>query len=176
MSEYAAVPEPGAVRLDRILPGPIERVWAYLTDPGLRSTWFAGGAMELRVGGAVDLHYDHTLISDEPIPERFRATVVGQRQTGRITRCEPPRLLSFIWGTGPTASEVSFELFPSGSDTRLVLTHRRLPGEEEMVGAAGGWHAHVDVLHDRLHGGPVRPFWAAHGRLEQEYQRLLVSR
>ena len=173
MSDYASVPEPGAVRLERILPGPMERVWAYITDPELRGTWFAGGPLELRVGGAVDLHYDHTLVSDEPIPEPFLSTAVGQRQAGRVTRCEPPRLLAITWGEGRAMGEVTFELSPSGGDTRLVLTHRRLPGEAETIDAAGGWHAHLDVLQDRLDGGPVRPFWAAHQLLEEEYRRLV---
>jgi len=30
------------------LPGPIERVWEYLTDPDKRARWFAGGPMEPR--------------------------------------------------------------------------------------------------------------------------------
>ena len=35
--------EPGTVRLERLLPGPIERVWAYLTESAKRATWFAAG-------------------------------------------------------------------------------------------------------------------------------------
>ena len=41
---------PAEVRLVRTLPGPIERVWEYLTDPEKRSRWFAGGPMELSAG------------------------------------------------------------------------------------------------------------------------------
>jgi hypothetical protein len=39
---------PAEVRLVRILPGPIERVWDYLTDSEKRGRWFAGGPMEPR--------------------------------------------------------------------------------------------------------------------------------
>ena len=35
---------PAEVRLVRILPGPIERVWEYLTDSEKRARWFGGGA------------------------------------------------------------------------------------------------------------------------------------
>ena len=42
---------PAEIRIVRILPGPIERVWEYLTDPKKRARWFAGGSMEPRVGG-----------------------------------------------------------------------------------------------------------------------------
>ena len=41
---------PAEVRLVRTLPGPIERIWDYLTDSEKRSRWFAGGPMELRPG------------------------------------------------------------------------------------------------------------------------------
>ena len=33
-----------------LLPGPVERVWAYLTDSDLRSKWRASGQMEMKVG------------------------------------------------------------------------------------------------------------------------------
>ena len=33
------------VRFERLLPGPIERVWAYLTESDKRSLWLASGAM-----------------------------------------------------------------------------------------------------------------------------------
>jgi hypothetical protein len=37
-----------AVRFERLLPGPIERVWDYLTKPDLQRTWLAESAAELR--------------------------------------------------------------------------------------------------------------------------------
>jgi DNA-binding transcriptional ArsR family regulator len=51
MNDYGVVTEPGTVRLERVLPGPIERVWAYLTESVQRRKWLAVGPMELRVGG-----------------------------------------------------------------------------------------------------------------------------
>ena len=50
MSEYGVVTEPRTIRMERLLPGPIERVWDYLTDSAKRGKWFAAGKMELRVG------------------------------------------------------------------------------------------------------------------------------
>ena len=49
--DRAQFPTPGEIRIMRTLPGPIERVWTYLTDPAKRAKWFAGGPMELRAGG-----------------------------------------------------------------------------------------------------------------------------
>jgi hypothetical protein len=53
MNEYGVVTEARTVRLERVLPGPIERVWAYLTDSKKRGRWFASGPMDLRLGGEV---------------------------------------------------------------------------------------------------------------------------
>jgi len=52
---YGVVTEPGTVRFERLLPGPIERVWSYLTESDKRRTWLASGEMELQVGGRVEL-------------------------------------------------------------------------------------------------------------------------
>ena len=51
MNEYGVITHPDTVRLERLLPGPIERVWDYLTDSKKRGTWLATGTMDLRVGG-----------------------------------------------------------------------------------------------------------------------------
>jgi uncharacterized protein YndB with AHSA1/START domain len=162
---HAEVTGPGTIRLERVLPGTPERVWEYLVDPELRVTWFAGGPIDLRPGGLVDLRYDHSRISDEPVPEAF----LDHRETGRVTACEPPRLLAFTWRDGPTASHVSFELAPVAGGTRLVLTHSRLDLPEDFTPAAAGWHAHLDMLEARVAGRPPAPFWAAHDRLERRY-------
>ena len=88
--DYGTTPEPGTVRFERLLPGPIERLWAYLTDPEKRATWLAGGPMELRPGGRVELRFRNPDLSPvhEATPERWKkyeeATVHG-----RVTRCAP---------------------------------------------------------------------------------------
>jgi hypothetical protein len=70
---------------------------------------------------------------------------------------------------------VSFELVAAGTDTRLILTHQRLASDSDIIDAAGGWHAHVDILQDRVSGAAaVRPFWATRERLEADYQRLFA--
>ena len=40
--EYGRFLGPGEVQFVRVLPGPIERVWAYLTDGDLRRQWLTG--------------------------------------------------------------------------------------------------------------------------------------
>ncbi|HEY6545488.1 MAG TPA: SRPBCC domain-containing protein, partial [Dokdonella sp.] len=52
---YADVIAEGSVRIERLLPGPIERVWAWLTDGELRRQWLASGDMRLEAGAPFEL-------------------------------------------------------------------------------------------------------------------------
>ncbi len=177
MSNYGVVTEAGTVRLERLLPGPIERLWAYLTEPEKRAKWLAGGPMELRVGGAVELRFHHAdLSAEKAVPERYKKMERGHTMSGRVTRCEPPRLLSYTWGdTSEEAQEVTFELAPRGADVLLVVTHRRLPDRKGMVSVASGWDAHVGILEDVLNGREPRGFWSTHARLEKEYEKRIAK-
>ena len=173
MSEFGVVTAARTVRMERVLPGPIERVWAYLTDSEKRGRWLAAGPMELRVGGQVELTFRNSDLSSHagPPPDKYQKQE-GASVQGRITRCDPPRLLSYTWGE---ESEVTFELSPQGEDVLLVLTHRRLRDRTMMVMVGSGWHAHLDILIDRLHGREPRPFWSTHARLEAEYEKRLPA-
>ena len=51
MKGYPEVLSPSEIRFQRLLPGPIETVWSYLTDARKRGEWLASGPMDLRVGG-----------------------------------------------------------------------------------------------------------------------------
>ena len=169
MSEYGSVIEPGTVRFERLLPGPIEKVWAHLVDAELRGTWLATGPMEPREGGKVELHFRHADLTPhaEVTPEKYKGVEGGHTMSGRITRWDPPRLLAYTWEGD---SEVTFELAPSGAGVRLTLTHRRLASRDETVEVSGGWHAHLGVLEERLRGETPRPFWPRFENLEREYQ------
>ena len=63
MSEFGVVTEARTLRIRRVLPGPIERVWAYLTELEKRGRWLAAGPMELRVGGRVELTFRNSELS-----------------------------------------------------------------------------------------------------------------
>lgn len=177
MDEFGVVTAARTVRLRRVLPGPIERVWAYLTESEKRGRWLASGAMELRVGGPVELNFHNSELTPhgEAPPERFKSAECSAVR-GRITRCDPPRLLSYTWGEDPKdSSEVSFELTPQGDNVLLELTHRRLPDRTQMVSVAGGWHTHLGILIDRLNGREPLPFWSTYLRLEAEYEKRLPA-
>jgi uncharacterized protein YndB with AHSA1/START domain len=167
------ITEPGTFRIERLLPGPIERVWSYLTEPEKRKRWFGAGPMELRAGGRVELQFRFSELSAEKTPP-IKADEC--QIPGRVTRCDPPRLLSYTWGSEPDASEVTFELTPQGKDVLLVITHRRLGDRGMMVSVASGWHTHLGLLTDLLNEGQPRPFWATKIQLEEHYgKRFLMS-
>jgi uncharacterized protein YndB with AHSA1/START domain len=177
LNEFGVVTEARTVRIRRLLPGPIERVWAYLTESDKRAKWLAAGEMELRVGGRVELTFRHSGLSAhaEPIPEKY-AKYDGSGFEGRITRCEPPRLLSYTWGDcRGQQSEVTFELTPEGEKVVLVLTHYRLGDRAAMVSVSSGWHIHLGILVDHLEGRAPRPFWSTFAHLEAEYERRLPA-
>ena len=176
MNDYGVMPEPGTVRFERLLPGPIERVWDYLTDSEKRGTWLASGEMELRVGGRiVHVFRNNDLTENDDAPPAEHACYGDEfRMEGRVTACEPPRLLAYTWpeSTGED-SEVTYELTPRGDRVLLVLTHRRL-APADRLSVLAGWHAHLDILGDRLAGRDPDGFWRNHTRLEAEYERRLA--
>jgi uncharacterized protein YndB with AHSA1/START domain len=174
MSDYGVVAGVGTVRLERVLPGPIELVWEYLTDSKKRGTWFAAGEMELRVGGKVELVFHNADLSphEEPVPEKFEK-YEGYRSGGHITQLDPPRLLAFMWVDPESENEVTFELTPRDGETLLVITHRNLTKREEMLGVSSGWHIHLDILEDVLRGVTPRPFWSTLEKYEKEYEKRM---
>lgn len=169
--------EPGEVRFVRLLPGPIERVWAYLTEPEKRARWFAGGAMELRAGGKAELKFRHAnLAAPGEVPPAAYEEVhdPGVSFPVTITRCEPPRVLAYTWPEDDgRESEVTFELSPEGDRVRLVLTHRGISSRSAAANFSSGWHLHLQMLRARLEDSPPPPFWAAQVQLEAEYQRRI---
>ena len=165
-SDFGTILDGDSVRFVRDLPGPVERVWDYLTQGSLREKWLYGGDMP-----------------HEPGTEFGRFSWEGEAgEPGGsfhfILRVyDAPRVLEYDWieGSTPegaiTTSHVRFELESVGDRVRLTLTHRALsPGTFQSV--AAGWHAHLDTLRAVLDGvdGPdanaryeaLLPRYAAH--------------
>ncbi|MCW5736486.1 MAG: SRPBCC family protein [Enhydrobacter sp.] len=169
MKEYPSVLSPTEIRFERLLPGPIEMVWNYLTDAEKRGEWLASGPLEPRVGGKVFLRFKHADLSSKKAaaPEQY-ATMDAEGHSGEetITEFDPPRRLAFTWGGG---SEVVFELAPKDGKVLLTLTHRKLPTEAERDGDAVGWHCHLTVLVEKLEGRAPPAFWDIFRKLSAEY-------
>ena len=166
---YGTLIEPTTLKIQRLLPGPIERVWAYLTDSELRRKWLAAGKMEMKAGTPFELVWRNDELTNPPgnKPEGFGAE---HRMASRITEFDPPRKIAFTWnGSG----DVSIELEAKGDEVLLTLIHRRLPSRSTMLMVGAGWHMHLDVLVARARGEEPPPFWDGWLRLKQEYDRRL---
>lgn len=168
---YGVLTEPATLKLERLLPGPIERCWAYLTDSRLRGQWLATGAMELKIGAPFELVWHNDDLSDEPStrPEGFDQE---HRMASQITALDPPRKLSFTWGN---TGGVTFDLAPHGDQVLLTLTHHRVPDRAVLLNVSAGWHAHLDTLVARANGKPTGPFWETWARLKADYDQRLPA-
>lgn len=171
MNDFGVVTAPDTVRIERLMPGPIDRLWSYLTDSEKRRTWMAAGEIELRPGGRVEHMFRNSeLTNDDPAPAKYPEQ--EYRSEGRVIDCDPPHRLSYTWDGN---SEVVFELSAQHDRVLLVVTHRRLPNRGELVSVAGGWHSHLDLLQDLLEGRTPSHFWTKHTRIEAEYERRIPS-
>jgi uncharacterized protein YndB with AHSA1/START domain len=153
MIDIGTIDEQQTLRLVRDLPGPIDRVWAFLTDPQFLTRWFSEGTVADHVGGEV----------------RFEMGAEG-----RITAYESPRLLEYTWSEpnlarGPIFDTlVRWELLEVGNRVRLTLTHKRL-SKLEAIGHGAGWHTFLDRLSATLEGCEPPQIMARFALLQSEY-------
>jgi uncharacterized protein YndB with AHSA1/START domain len=168
---YGALIEPTTLEIQRLLPGPIERIWAYLTESELRRQWLAAGQMELKVGALFELVWRNDDLTSPP-GQRPPGFGDEHRMQARITELDPPRKLAITWqGSG----DVSFALEPVRDRVLLTVIHRRVPDRATLLKVSAGWHMHLDVLVARATGKEPAPFWDGWRRLQEEYARRLPA-
>ena len=117
-----------ALRFERRLNHPIERVWRAVTEPAELARWF---------------------VSDAPWTPEAGEVFEAEGETGRITALEPPRLIAWTWGV----ERYSFELMADGDDCVLVFTHVFNPQLGPSWQHAAGWETYLDRLDAHLAGG-----------------------
>jgi uncharacterized protein YndB with AHSA1/START domain len=124
-----------SVLLRREYDAPVEDVWNALTDPDRMKRWFMPVSGDLREGGDFQLEGN---------------------ASGRILRCDPPRLLRATFG-GET-SIVEVRLAPDGDDATTLELEHTVPIEMAGSGAGAlyvgpGWDGAVMGLGLYLSGG-----------------------
>ncbi|MEX0662649.1 MAG: SRPBCC family protein [Balneolaceae bacterium] len=176
--QHGIFPEPETIQFERLLPGPAERIWDYLTKSEFKAKWLSAGDVEPRVGGKVEFRFQHKNLSetDDPIPDKYKHMVDGTYFEGKVTEWNPYKKLSYTWGeeTGEE-SEVTYELIPKKDEKVLLrLTHRRLGDDPDtLISVSSGWHTHLEILSDKLEGKKPKGFWKVHNRMEKEYEQII---
>jgi uncharacterized protein YndB with AHSA1/START domain len=117
-----------ALRFERRLEHPTERVWRAVSAPDELARWFVAA-----VGWTPALG------------ETFGA----EGQTGEITALRAPHLLAWTWGE----ERYSFELQPDGDGCLLVFTHVFDERHGSAAQHAAGWETYLDRLDAHLAGG-----------------------
>lgn len=134
-----------AVRFERVLPGPAERVWQYLTDCSKLAAWFgADGRIESREGGAIRFMDGHV--------------------RGVVTQWKPPRRLAYTWNVFSPGepdspypeSHLTFDLEPHNGDVQLTLVHLPILERFEQQNMMG-WHTFLEILSATARGEPAEP-------------------
>lgn len=144
MSKKGELSHVACVTFVRRLPGPIETVWAHLTQADLLPTWYGDdGLIEPRAGGRVSLSGGHI--------------------RGVVTQWRPPTKLIYTWNVFDPAdppdaasdypeSYPSFDLRAEGDEVVLTFTHLPIP-EPFVPQNAMGWHTMLDILEGKLRTG-----------------------
>lgn len=136
---------------------PAEVVFGYFTDSALWAAWWgAGSTIEAKPGGRMLIRHNN-----------------GVEVVGDVLEVDPPRRIVFTYGYATSAqqpkrggSQVTIELEPQGSSTRLRLTHAfaEVAHREAFV---QGWRYQLSVfatvIADRLHAnaGDTADAWFA---------------
>jgi uncharacterized protein YndB with AHSA1/START domain len=117
-----------ALRLERGLPHPVDRVWRAVTEPAELERWFVGTVPWTPLEG-----------------EAFEAG--GFR--GQITELVPLERLAWQWGP----ERYAFVLAPAAPGCVLVFTHVFDPQMGPDWQHAAGWDAYFDRLEAHVDGG-----------------------
>ncbi|GAB3749371.1 SRPBCC domain-containing protein [Microlunatus parietis] len=118
-----------ALRFERVLPYPVERVWRAVSVPAELGSWFPAAA-------------DWT----PAVGETFEAGGA----VGEVTEVDPPHRLAWTY-----AGQLhSFDLIEEGNGTKLVFIHVVGDGMP-LAQTAAGWHTYLSRLEPHLSGEPV---------------------
>ena len=134
---YGEVIEPATLKIERLLPGPVDRVWDYLTKSDLRRQWLASGDMARKTGADFELTWRNDELTDPPgkRPEGFSEE---HSAVCKLLEYDPPHILSYTFGKH---GEVTFTLTPTPAGTHLRMEQVGFRPEQKQAfgGAMAGW-------------------------------------
>ena len=146
-----------ALRFERRLPYPPEKVWRALTEPEQLRQWFPTDIEgERRQGAKIRFVFRDDAPTAAELPELLEHDPVDL--DGEFTEFEPPRLLAYTWGE----EDLRWELEPIQEGCRLVFIHTfdersgiPHPGgpKKKAARTASGWEVSLASLAASLDGG-----------------------
>jgi hypothetical protein len=150
-----------SVRFERLLPGPIERVWEYLTKPDLQRSWLAESAADIRdVTGCQPLRRLEYALRDSSVVslelEARGSDVLLVLTHRRFPACLP----TWLAGAG-TALAVALLVFSFCRPDDAIRKSQGL-GPSIVVSAAGAAPG-LDSLRLKFPSSPAQPVYAMLG-------------
>lgn len=143
-----------ALRMERRLAHPPQRVWEAITQPAHLAKWFPSEvSVDLRPGGEIGFHFPG-------VPDSGPGPVM----TGRVTDADEPRLFAFTWGE----DHLRWEITPDGDGSRLSLVHT-FGDRFGAASFASGWQVCLTGLGQLLAGLPVDVERDTSGTLHEAY-------
>lgn len=133
-----------ALRFERRMAHPIERVWRAVTEPAELARWF---------------------VAPVPWTPTLGETFGAEGAAAEITALDPPRLLAWTWAD----ERYAFELAPDGDGCRLVFTHVFDPRHGPADQHAAGWETYFERLDVHLAGGALSEE-DAHGSITELHE------
>jgi uncharacterized protein YndB with AHSA1/START domain len=164
-------------RLERLIPRPVEKVWAALTIPERLADWLGPVAdLDLRLGGRFMVWFPND--GADPHASPFDA---DNAVRGVITEYDPPHVLAFDWNETACDERHRFELSAEPGGCRLVFTtvslRQTTPGMRALcvAGSSAGWRLMIDDLVRSLGGEPPddEPFEAVEMRYLAHFGRSI---
>lgn len=142
-----------ALRFERRLGKPPERVWKALTHPDQLRAWFPA-VVDLDQPAGTELTFRPTAEQKS----RFDLPEPGG-PNGEIMKAERPRILEYEWDD----EVLLWEIEADGDGSRLVFTNI-VEDRGGTSAIAAGWHAGLEVFEAKLDGRPID--WSARDRAE----------
>jgi uncharacterized protein YndB with AHSA1/START domain len=116
-----------ALRFERVLTHPVERVWRAVSVPAELERWFPAATDWTPAAGEV---------------------IEAGGMTGEVTEVEPPHRLAWTFA----GDDYAFDLTEHGDGCRLVFTHV-FDDRTAAAQTAAGWESYVSRLEPHLAGG-----------------------
>ncbi len=139
------------VIIERVLPAPLEKVFAFVTQQEYLSRWWGHGDI-----ATTNENADFTKLGSWFV-EMHDSQGKRYKISGQVTKVQAPNLVAFTWGWHDDTdqrgeeSHVMIELEAIDDDkTRLVLNHRGLSTPGARQGHTAGWTSFLQKLEDGL--------------------------